>query len=519
MGFKRPFDDEEFQELPCKHSRQLDVNNKLTQYQQVPCNISETVFSGEYGDGFYQHGWQRESESETVVNEFTSSSSEEDVGSKSTSYASLSLEHFGYDFPRRIFVPFDNSYSSVLDRSPKKQVPLGPNHQVSLPSWDPYTNKNISDCKATMNDSSSNYLGLDNNVDNDYEEKLMGTCVIPMPDSNSSAQNTDKVGEGSMDCECLDEGSVRCVQQHIMEAREKLLKSLGHEKFVKLGLCDMGEVVSWKWTEEEEQAFHDAVYSNPASLGRNFWKHLSAVFPSRTKKEIVSYYFNVFMLRRRATQNRSYSLAIDSDDDEWHGNHGDQYDVQVSGEDEDSAIVSPVAEDELADSEEDCSDEDDDDGDDSDGDVRNFGADATEEDYGLDYLSQSCMEMSSNGDGADSVVPHVDTSTGRAGDSLSVQDDSCTSFEYDMVDSCGPLDAVHALHLSGAKTDLCKSLHGKLDECNDLVGHVNLLDSCDAKVWDGRYPSPIKGVDLLPTCNIIEEIFGQGTWDTKTRYD
>lgn len=470
------------------------------------------VFSFEPGedvDGVHQHGWQGESESETVVNEFTNSSIEEDAGSKSTFYASISLEHFGYNFPWKTFVPFDNTYSSVLDRSPKKQVPLGPNHQASLPSWDPYTSKNISDCKATINESSSNYLGLDNNVENDNEELLMGTCIIPMPNSILSAQNTDKVGEGSTDCDCLDKGSVRCVQQHIMEAREELLKSLGHENFVKLGLCDMGEVVSRKWTEEEEQAFHDAVYSNPASLGGNFWKHLSAMFPSRTKKEIVSYYFNVFMIQRRASQNRSYSLDIDSDDDEWHGSHGDRYNVQGSGE-EDSAIESPVAEDELADTEEDCSEEDDADGDESDGDVGNFGADATEEDYGLDCISQSYMEKSSNRNGVDSAVPQVDTSTGRVV-TLSIQDDSCTSFEFDMVDTCGPLDAVRAWQVSGAKTDLSKSLHGEPDACNDLVGHASLLDSCDAKAWDGRYSSPIKGVDLLPTCNIIDEIFGQGS--------
>lgn len=144
-----------------------------------------------------------------------------------------------------------------------------------------------------------------NVVDNDNEEKWMGTCIIPMPDSNSFAHNIDQVGRGIMDCDCLDEGSIRCVQQHVMEAREKLLKSLGHEKFVKLGLCDMGEEVSCKWSEEEEQVFHEVVYSNPFSLGRNFWKQLSSVFPSRTKKEIVSYYFNVFVLRRRAVQNRS----------------------------------------------------------------------------------------------------------------------------------------------------------------------------------------------------------------------
>lgn len=34
MGFKRPFDDDEFQELPYKHSRQLDYSNKLTQFSE-----------------------------------------------------------------------------------------------------------------------------------------------------------------------------------------------------------------------------------------------------------------------------------------------------------------------------------------------------------------------------------------------------------------------------------------------------------------------------------------------------
>ena len=43
------------------------------------------------------------------------------------------------------------------------------------------------------------------------------------------------------------------------------------------------------------------------------------VFPSRTKKDIVSYYFNVFMLKVRAEQNRLDPRNIDSDDDEWQG--------------------------------------------------------------------------------------------------------------------------------------------------------------------------------------------------------
>lgn len=35
MGFKRPFDDEEFQELPFKHPRQFNYPNKLTQFVEV----------------------------------------------------------------------------------------------------------------------------------------------------------------------------------------------------------------------------------------------------------------------------------------------------------------------------------------------------------------------------------------------------------------------------------------------------------------------------------------------------
>lgn len=34
MGFKRPFDDEKFHELPFKHSRQLGFNDKSTQFQE-----------------------------------------------------------------------------------------------------------------------------------------------------------------------------------------------------------------------------------------------------------------------------------------------------------------------------------------------------------------------------------------------------------------------------------------------------------------------------------------------------
>nr|GEX31874.1 hypothetical protein [Tanacetum cinerariifolium] len=56
----------------------------------------------------------------------------------------------------------------------------------------------------------------------------------------------------------------------------------------------------------------------------NFWRRASESIPSKTKDVLVSYYFNVFVLRRRSYQNRINPDNIDSDDDEqereaWRG--------------------------------------------------------------------------------------------------------------------------------------------------------------------------------------------------------
>ncbi|KAJ6734803.1 DNA BINDING PROTEIN [Salix purpurea] len=110
----------------------------------------------------------------------------------------------------------------------------------------------------------------------------------------------------------------------------------------------MGEVIANKWTGEEEQAFHEVVLSNPVSLRKNFWDHLPSTFPSRTKKELVSYYFNVFMLQKRADQNRFDPLNIDSDDDEWQKNEGEAVE-----EDEDSVVESLTGQDSSASCQED----------------------------------------------------------------------------------------------------------------------------------------------------------------------
>ncbi|KAH1097765.1 hypothetical protein J1N35_014686 [Gossypium stocksii] len=540
MGFKRPFDSEELQELPFKHPRQFDNNNKLTQFADTishshthrnphisvdvegafrKCQWDEAFETGGLNDE--RHLVDKDFETSAPLSLVTSISSEEDVDTGLAAISPISPEYFDFDFPRRTMGPVEDAYALILDRSPRKQVPLGPNHQANVPSLGRHIKKDkfVQNCASDTND-----IG--------YEEIMMGTCVIPMPDSDLSANESGKVGAGRADCSCLDGGSLRCVRQHVMEAREKLRKSLGHEKFVKLGFYDMGEDVAYKWSEEEEEIFREVVYSNPASLGKKFWKHLSMVFPSRSKRELVSYYFNVFILQRRAVQNRSSILDIDSDDDEWHGSQ-QVYEVKASEEDEDSSgIESLAAQEGLSNHEGDCVGDDDDDGSDDDDDDDddsgdsdsgsgdgNYSSAAARGDYGVNLMLKGPIAKSFDESRFDPVFEQTNKDLGRVED-FNVQDDSCMSFEFqpNMVDSHGLIDTKADLHDNQMKTDLSRCMQAKVDGSSDLVSHVYLLDTCDAKIWDARYPTTAtEGIDLQPTCNIIEEIFGQDTWDNKMR--
>ncbi|KAF2294990.1 hypothetical protein GH714_029995 [Hevea brasiliensis] len=498
MGFKRPFDSEEFQELPCKQARQVDYSNKLTQF----ANLYKTTSQGLDGTDDYEGSIVKSQQHDTFENNgvtadpsfakdvevsaplplVTSSSGDEDgyrvaaedVGYRVAAYSSHSPEHSEFGFPQR-FVPFENAYSSYLDRSPRRQVPLGPDHQASIPMWGGHEKKYPLEQVDSVDPNNFSSLSGSDLIYDDNEEKLMGACIIPMPDIESSADNSNEAGRGRTDCSCLDEGSIRCVRQHIMEAQQKLRKSLGHEKLMNLGLYDIGEEVTHKWSEDEQRLFHAVVFSNPASLGQNFWNYLSQVFPYRSTKEIVSYYFNVFMLRRRAAQNRSNLLEIDSDDDELHEINRGPFEVRVSDEDD--------------------------------------GGDATGEDSGVDYVSEAHDLNSFDGSRLDAVVKHVDNNAGSSGEDFTVQDDSCMSFEFqaDKFESCDPVDTGVALQLSGVKGDDRECLPSNRDEYSVVADQLYLTDHCDAKPWDAHYTVPMKGVDLLPTCNIIEEIFGDGT--------
>uniref|UniRef100_A0A1J3C934 AT-rich interactive domain-containing protein 2 n=1 Tax=Noccaea caerulescens TaxID=107243 RepID=A0A1J3C934_NOCCA len=417
MGLKRPFDAEEMQECNAKHARQLSYSPKhLNQSDEsIPYHapLEKTGFLADNLSGLCEKKptWS----TDHVEKDFDTcapfswnptSFCEED----GTTQSSLSQQSSGSDFTWRPLSPVEDVYTCLMKHAPTKEVPVGSNHQAYIPE---YVKEEILDRSETRRNDQ-------------VERKLMGKCIIPMPESDVC----DVVGQGRKECLCLDKGSVRCVRLHVMEARERLIKTIiGYDRFRELGFCEMGEEVAELWTENEEDLFHKVVYSNPFSMGRKFWKLLMATFPSRTMKELVSYYFNVFILQRRATQNRFRTLDVDSDDDEWQVEYDEEEEETNSNDEEDSP---------------------------------------------------------SN----DAHCVYMDKEDSRGGE-VNVEDDSCMSFELQ--------DSNLIFSHSSIENREC---HRSGDDES-----FSFDDDCDGRLT----PSDcwIKNNDLLPTSNIIEEIFGQ----------
>ncbi|KAL4584091.1 hypothetical protein LXL04_008681 [Taraxacum kok-saghyz] len=222
------------------------------------------------------------------------------LSTSSLTSSTTSEEDLKSDSPQRLLIQQEDTYSYLLSRPPLKKTPIGPQFQADIPEW----------CEHNPQYDTNNEI-----------IKFTGSCIISMP---IQEHDNEIVGKGRTDCFCENPGSSSCIQQHIKEARETLKGRIGNKKFEDLGFGNMGEEVADKWTEEEEQLFHEVVYSNPVSFGKNFWNHLLEAFPFRSNQEIVSYYFNVFMLRVRGEQNRCDPVnVVDSDDDEWQGSDGD----------------------------------------------------------------------------------------------------------------------------------------------------------------------------------------------------
>ncbi|KAJ7569881.1 hypothetical protein O6H91_01G098700 [Diphasiastrum complanatum] len=192
---------------------------------------------------------------------------------------------------------------------PRKRVPIGPDFQANVPLWE------AKPAPVVMVGIPGGAEGRFESTDENNESRWLGLQVWPLPGCEK-IENENKIGKGRTGtCSCIHPCSIECIQKHVQEETMRLKLELG-EAFKSWGFSEMGECVSEHWMEEEEQRFKMLVKLNPVSLGRNFWHMLPFAFPSRSTKDFVSYYFNVFVLRRRAIQNRLDPDNIDSDDDE-----------------------------------------------------------------------------------------------------------------------------------------------------------------------------------------------------------
>jgi hypothetical protein len=158
------------------------------------------------------------------------------------------------------------------------------------------------------------------------DPKWLGTQVWPVKDDSKHSTKTDLVVRGRRGkCSCDFQGSVDCIRFLIAENRMKLKLELG-SAFYHWGFDKMGEEVSLRWTVAEEKKFKDAMRLNIPSQNKSFWNNPSKYFLKKTRKDMVSYYFNAYIIQLRSYQNRVTPKTVDSDDDEVEfGSFGDGF--------------------------------------------------------------------------------------------------------------------------------------------------------------------------------------------------
>lgn len=184
-----------------------------------------------------------------------------------------------------------SSADSTFCMRAQQKVPIGLQFQVKVPEWDGVTHES--------------------------DSKWSGTRIWPLEKTERRILiERDPIGKGRQDsCGCQLRGSSECIRFHIAEKRMKLKLELG-SAFHRLKLDKMGEEVELSWTDGEQNRFAAIVKSNPQSKDKCFWDQIYKSFRNKSREELVSYYFNVFLLKRRAYQNRFAQDNIDSDDDE-----------------------------------------------------------------------------------------------------------------------------------------------------------------------------------------------------------
>ncbi|XP_050873473.1 AT-rich interactive domain-containing protein 1 isoform X2 [Lathyrus oleraceus] len=155
-------------------------------------------------------------------------------------------------------------------------------------------------------------------VASESDPKWFGTQVWPSLEAVDSRFliERDPIGKGRQEsCGCAVSGSIDCVRFHISERKAKVKLELG-AAYYQWQFDKVGEDVRHLWSDEDEKKFTEVIQSNPPSSARHFWDHIFRAFPNKSSASLVSYYFNVYLLQRRAYHSRYTDDDIDSDDEE-----------------------------------------------------------------------------------------------------------------------------------------------------------------------------------------------------------
>lgn len=187
-----------------------------------------------------------------------------------------------------------DKYASALEKYVPKRIPYGPRFEANVPEW--------------------------TGVASEIDSKWLGTRVWPLEKvEHRYLIERDPIGKGRQDsCGCEVPGSIECVRFHIAEKRLRVKLELG-SAFYQWKFDRMGEEVKISWAEEEEKKFEAILRSTPPPLQKCFWDQIFKIFPTKSRADLVSYYFNVYLLQRRGYQNRVTPNNIDSDDEEESG--------------------------------------------------------------------------------------------------------------------------------------------------------------------------------------------------------
>lgn len=381
---------------------------------------------------------------------------DEHGGAGSLSHTASSVEEFDYE-------------GHASSGTPHKRVPIGLDFQAELPRL--ILSNNTRGCIDCESDSS----------------RWVRECIRPQQEATIIASDGCISRACPSACSCASHDMLECVRLHIKEKREALKNELGDAFFV-WGFHEMGETVAEQWTYEEQLDFQWLVRKNPTS----FWDELFKAFPSKCMTDLVSYYFNVFVLQRRAIQNRVNPDNIDSDDDEMVldiDEKGSDIMFESDEEDNKSQVDDAVSED-----------------DEESGSM----CQPVEDDSGYEMIQEnSCIDGS---------LHAVDT-TGQAEVSAesSVRAGRMQQ-KMKLVPNESSFDCCHDASNQGDRGQAMKSWEvPSWDQTNHVTSNQCVTEQCEREVWNSpTLFSTQEDVDkLISTKGMMEEFFGLEVWEGK----